>query len=121
MTTVIPCLEVSLLLIFVSCNVIKIVLLGSLQTPLSSHTSLLLERFSIGCLLNTVLYSRLPYWCPSFVFYLFIIFLISAFYIFEDHLAARLFLLHYEDKYTMHYTLYKNTKHIHLFSMSQLY
>ena len=46
LTTVIPCLEVSQLLIFVSCNVFKIVLLELLPTPLSIHTSLLLGRLS---------------------------------------------------------------------------
>ena len=40
-----------------------IVLLESLPTPPSTHTSLLLERLSIGCLLNIALYLRLPYWC----------------------------------------------------------
>ena len=44
----------------------KIVWLESLTTPLSTHTSLLLGRLSIGCLLNTVPYSRLPHWCTSF-------------------------------------------------------
>ena len=62
LTTVISCLGVSQLLIFVSCNVFKIVRLE--LTP-STHTSLLLGRFSIGYLLNTVPYSRLPYWCTS--------------------------------------------------------
>ena len=52
-------------MIFVSCNVFKIVWLELLPTPLSIHTSLLLGRLSIGCLLNTVPYSRLPYWCVS--------------------------------------------------------
>ena len=65
LTTVIPCLEVSQLLIFVSCNVFKIVWLEFLPTPLSIHTSLLLGRLSVGCLLNTVPFSRLPYWCTS--------------------------------------------------------
>ena len=51
-TTVIPCSGVSLPLIFVSCNVFKIVLLELLPTPPSTHTSLLLERLSIGRLLN---------------------------------------------------------------------
>ena len=65
LTTVIPCLEVSQLLIFVNCNVFKIVWLELSPTPPSTHTSLLLGRFSIGCLLNTIPYSRLPYWCTS--------------------------------------------------------
>ena len=43
LTTVIPSLRISLLLMFVSCNVFKIVFLESLPTPLSTHTSLLLE------------------------------------------------------------------------------
>ena len=60
-------LGVSQLLIFVSCNVFKIVWLELLPTPLSIHTSLLLGSLSIciGCLLNTVPYSKLPYWCTS--------------------------------------------------------
>ena len=61
----IHCLEVSQLLIFVSCNVFKIAWLQLSQTPPSTHTSRLSGRFSIGCLLNTVPYSRLPYWCTS--------------------------------------------------------
>ena len=65
LTTVIPCLGVSRLLIFISCNVLKIVWLELLLTPLSIHTSLLLGRLSIGCLLNTFPYLRLPYWCTS--------------------------------------------------------
>ena len=65
LTTLIPCLGVSQLLFFISCNVFKIVWLELLPTPLSTHTSLLLGRLSIGCLLNTVPYSRLPYWCTS--------------------------------------------------------
>ena len=66
LTTVIPCLGVSQLLIFfISGIVFKIVWLELLPTPLSSRTSLLLGRLSIGCLLNTVPYSRLPYWCTS--------------------------------------------------------
>ena len=52
-------------LIFVSCNVFKIVWLELLPTPLSIHMSLLLGRLSFGCLLNTIPYSRLPYWCTS--------------------------------------------------------
>ena len=43
----------------------KIVWLELLPTPPSTHTSLLLGRFSIGCLLNFVPYSRLPYWCTN--------------------------------------------------------
>ena len=43
----------------------KIVWLELLPTQLSIHTSLLLGRLSIGCLLNTVPYLRLPYWCTS--------------------------------------------------------
>ena len=65
LTTVIPCLGVSQLLIFASCNVFQIVWLELLPTPLSIHTSLLLGRFSIDCLLNTVPYSSLPYWCTN--------------------------------------------------------
>ena len=45
--------------------VFKIVWLELLTTPLSIHTSLLLGRLSIGCVLNTVTYSRLSYWCTS--------------------------------------------------------
>ena len=63
LTTVIPCLGVSHLLIFVSCNVFKIAWLELSPTPPSTHTSLLLGRLPIGCLLNTVPYSRLSYWC----------------------------------------------------------
>ena len=65
LTTVIPCLEVSQLLIFVSCNVFKIVWLELSPTPPSTHTSLLLGRFYIGCLLNNAPYLRLLYWCTS--------------------------------------------------------
>ena len=65
LTIVTPCLGVSQLLIFVSCNVFKIVWLEFLPIPLSIHTSLLLGRLSIGCLLNTVPYLRLPYWCTN--------------------------------------------------------
>ena len=65
LTTVIPCLGVSQLLIFVSCKVFKIASLELLPTPLSTYTSLLSGRPSIGCLLNTVLHFRLPYWCTS--------------------------------------------------------
>ena len=46
---------------FVSYNVFRIVWLESLPALLSTHTSLLLGRLSSGCILNTVLYSRLPY------------------------------------------------------------
>ena len=60
LTAVIPCLEVSQLSIFVSCNVCKIIWLEVFPTPVSIHTSLLLGRLSIGCPLNTVPYSRLP-------------------------------------------------------------
>ena len=35
------------------------------RTLLSIHTSLRLGRLSIGCPLNTVPYSILPYWCTS--------------------------------------------------------
>ena len=62
LTTVIPCLAVSQVLIFVHFNVFKIVLLELLLTPLST---LLLGRLSSGCLLNTVPHSRLPYLCTS--------------------------------------------------------
>ena len=65
LTMVILCLGVSQLSIFISCNVFKIVRLELLPTPPSTHTSLLLGRFSIGCLLNAVPYSRLPYWCTN--------------------------------------------------------
>ena len=65
LTTVITCLEVSQLLIFISCYVFKIVWLESLLTPQSTNTSLLSGRLSIGCLLNTILYSRLLCWCTS--------------------------------------------------------
>ena len=65
LTTVILCLGDSQLLIVVSCNVFKIVWLKLLPIPQSIHTSLLSGRLSIGCLLNTVPYSRLPYWCTS--------------------------------------------------------
>ena len=65
LTTAISCLLVFLLLIFLSCNMFKIILQESLPTPLSTHTSLLLERLLIGCPLNTILHSRLPYWCTS--------------------------------------------------------
>ena len=34
-------------------------------TNTTKYTSLLLGRLSIGCLLNTIPYSRLPYWCTS--------------------------------------------------------
>ena len=44
MTTVIPCLGISQLWTFVSFNVFKIVLLESLPTPTSTHTSLLSGR-----------------------------------------------------------------------------
>ena len=44
---------------------LKIVWLKLLPTPLSIHTSLLLGRLSIGCLLKTVPYSKLSYWCTS--------------------------------------------------------
>ena len=62
---VITCLGVSQFLIFVICNVFKIVWLELSPTPPSTHTSLLLGRLTIGCLLIIVLYSRLPYWCTS--------------------------------------------------------
>ena len=65
LTTVFLCSGVSLFLIFMSFNVFKIVLLESLPTPLSTHTSLLLERLSIGWLLNSILFLKLPYWCIS--------------------------------------------------------
>ena len=65
LTTVIPCLQVSQLLIFVSCNLFKIVWLELLPTPPSIHTSLLLGRLSTGCQLNNDPYSTLPYWCTS--------------------------------------------------------
>ena len=40
--------------------------LESLPTIQCTRTSLLLGRLSVGCILNTVLYSRLPYCCTSF-------------------------------------------------------
>ena len=44
----------------------RTILLESLPIPPSTHTSLLLKRLSIGCLLNiALLYLRLPYWCTS--------------------------------------------------------
>ena len=43
----------------------KIALLESLPTPVSTHTSLLSGSLSIGCLFNSILYLRLPYWCTS--------------------------------------------------------
>ena len=46
LTTVIYYLEVSQLLIFVSCNMFQIAWQESLPTPLSTHTSLLLGRLS---------------------------------------------------------------------------
>ena len=55
-TTVIPCLEIYQLLIFISYNVFKLVWLELLPTPLSIHTSLLLRRLLIGYLLNIVPY-----------------------------------------------------------------
>ena len=51
-TTVIPCLGVSLLLFFASCNVSGTVLLEFLPIPPNTHTLLPLERPSIGCLLS---------------------------------------------------------------------
>ena len=63
--TVIPCSGVTVLWILVSCNVFKRVLLELLPTPPRTHTSLLLERPSLGCILNIVLYLRLPYWSAS--------------------------------------------------------
>ena len=63
LTTVIPCLGASLLLIFVNCNVFKLVLL---ESPPSTHTSLLIERPFIGCTLNIVLDLKLSYWCARF-------------------------------------------------------
>ena len=38
---------------------------NSLVSTTNTPTSLLSGSFSIGCLLNTVPYSRLPYWCTS--------------------------------------------------------
>ena len=64
-TTVISCLRVSQFLIFISCNVFKIVWIELLPISLSIHTSVLLGRLSICCLLNTIPYSRLPYWCTG--------------------------------------------------------
>ena len=66
LTTVILCLVVSQPLIFVSHNVFKIVWLELLPKQLSIHTSVLLGRLSVGCLLNTVPYLRVPYWYTSF-------------------------------------------------------
>ena len=42
LTTVIPCLGVSQPLIFISCNLFKIIWQELLLTPLSTHTSLIL-------------------------------------------------------------------------------
>ena len=39
--------------------------LESFPTPASTRISFRLGRLSIGCLLNTLLHSRLPYWCTS--------------------------------------------------------
>ena len=44
---------------------VKIVWLELSPTPPSTHTSLLLGRFYIGCLLHKAPYLRLPYWCTS--------------------------------------------------------
>ena len=51
-------LGVSLLLIFVSFNLVKIVWLELLPTPLSTHISLMLGSLFIGCILNTILYFK---------------------------------------------------------------
>ena len=56
LTTVIPCLGVSQLLTFVRYSVFKLVWLKLLPTPPSTHTSLILGRLSIGCLLNNILH-----------------------------------------------------------------
>ena len=50
--SVIPCLAVWQLLIFISCNVFKIVQRELSPTPLRSHTLRLLGKLSIGCLLS---------------------------------------------------------------------
>ena len=54
LTTVIPCLEVSQLWIFVSCNLFKIVWPELSPTPPSTPTSLRLGRFYIVCLLSFI-------------------------------------------------------------------
>ena len=41
------------------------VFLESSPIPSSTHTSLLSDKLSTGCLLSTTLYLRLPYWCTS--------------------------------------------------------
>ena len=62
-----PSLPTSKTVTFQMCsiNVFKIVWLELSPTPPSTHTSLLLGRFYIGCLLNNAPYLRLPYWCTS--------------------------------------------------------
>ena len=63
LTTVIPCLEVYLLLTFTGFNVCKDVLLQLLLIPPSIDMSCLLERLFIGCLSSITPFSRLP--CPA--------------------------------------------------------
>ena len=66
MTTVIHCLDVSLLSTFANSNVFKPVLLKLWQIPASTNISHLWERVFIGCLSCIPLSSRQPYWCTSF-------------------------------------------------------
>ena len=93
LTTEISCLGVSQLLIFVCCNVFNIVWLELLPTPLSTLTSFLLGRLSIGGLLNIIPYSRLPYWCISS--YIVVIpnilyFSLNLDFVFRTHAKAKL-------------------------------
>ena len=62
MTTVIYCLEVSLLLIFVNCNVFKIVLLELLP---SLYSHIIPVRKTLHWLPIEHCSLRLPYWCTS--------------------------------------------------------
>ena len=72
LTTVIPCLEVSLLLTFTGSNVFRTALLELWLIPPSTYISLLYERVFIGCLSCIALSSRRPYWCTSFYIAVFI-------------------------------------------------
>ena len=77
LTAVIPCLVVSQLFIFISCNVFTIVCLKSLLTSLSTHTSLVRETlqwlhlehcsiFKTTLLVYKLLHSGYPkYFVPS--------------------------------------------------------
>ena len=58
LTTAIPCLEVSLILIFAGFSVLRTVLLELLPISPNTHILPLLESLFIGCLLNIVLFSR---------------------------------------------------------------